>query len=404
MKVLMPNHFPLQGSGSGIYTLNVATELVHAGHEVIVITPDHQPADEGPFQNRTILFNNGENDNAELDFNFPCFTTHPRSNKTFYELTDAEIQAYLDAWRRHIHEVVSTFKPDVIHAHHVWITPFVAHETGLPYVISCHGTDLMGFRKGPRYRDYALEAAQNANAIIAISKQVQSDAVQTYQIPPERVPLIGNGFGTDHFKLLPNLSRAEALEEFGLAGDNYPLVSFVGKFTDFKGIDVLLKAAAIYEEHLEEVQTLLLGDGVLWDDMHALKEQLGLRGVHFLGHQSQDVLARIYNVADVSVVPSRVEPFGLVAVEALACGTPVVATDAGGLPDFINEKVGALVPVDDPESLARAIINEIEGGAKQSKGIYANKYAYESYTWEKQVAKMIALYQQAMDKPATPQP
>ncbi|HSM70727.1 MAG TPA: glycosyltransferase family 4 protein [Anaerolineales bacterium] len=392
----MPNHFPLQGSGSGIYTLNVASELVKAGHEVIVITPDHQANNETPFETRTIIFNNGSNENPELDFNFPCFTTHPRSNTTFYDLTEAEIQAYINVWRKHINETISTFKPDIIHAHHVWITPFVAHESGLPYVISCHGTDLMGFKKGARYREYALTAAQNAHAIIAISNQVQTDAMETYQMPAEKVPLIGNGFGTDHFKLLPHVSKVEVLNDFDLNGADKPLVSFVGKFTDFKGIDTLLKAAAIYEKQIDGIQTVLVGEGSLWDEMLSLKEQLGLNGVHFLGHQTQDVLARIYNAADVSIVPSRVEPFGLVAVEALACGTPVVATNAGGLPDFINEKVGALVPVDDPESLAQAIISEIKNNTKQTKGVYANQYAYENYTWEKQVAKMIELYQQAI--------
>lgn len=397
MKVLMPNHFPLQGSGSGIYTLNVATELVNAGHEVMVITPDHQPVHDSPFPTRTIIFSNGNNSDAELDFNFPCFTTHPRSKTTFYELTDAQMEAYLGAWRKHVNEAIAAFQPDLIHAHHVWVTPYIASESGLPYVISCHGTDLMGYKKGPRYREYALSAAQDAHAIIAISRQVQADAIRTYQVPKERVPLIGNGFGTDHFKLLPDVSKESVLEEFGLSGGDRPLVSFVGKFTDFKGIDVLLRAAAIYERRLPGVQTVLVGHGSLWEEMHALKEQLGLKGVHFLGHQSQDILARIYNVADVSVVPSRVEPFGLVAVEALACGTPVVATNAGGLPDFINEEVGALVPVDDPESLAQAIVNEIENDTKQTKGVYANQYAYENYTWEKQVAKMVALYQQAID-------
>lgn len=397
MRVLMPNHFPLQGSGSGIYTLNVALELLHAGHDVMVIIPDHQPVVDSPFPTRTILFSNGENDRAELPFNFPCFTTHPRSENTFYELTDAEIQAYLAAWREHIHDAISSFRPDIIHAHHVWITPYVASETGLPYVISCHGTDLMGFKKGRRYREYALAAAQHAHAIIAISHQVQSEAIHTYQLPEEKVPLIGNGFGTDHFKLLPHISKRDVLGEFGLDGGDKPLVSFVGKFTDFKGIDVLLKAAAIYEKQIPGVRTVLVGHGGLWDDMQALKEQLGLTGVHFLGHQSQDILARIYNAADVSVVPSRVEPFGLVAVEALACGTPVVATNAGGLPDFINEEVGALVPVDDPESLAAAIISEIENHTKQTKGVYANRYAYDNYTWKQQVAKMIRLYRQAID-------
>ena len=102
------------------------------------------------------------------------------------------------------------------------------------------------------------------------------------------------------------------------------------------------------------------------------------------------------HAADVSVVPSRVEPFGLVAVEALACGTPVVATNEGGLPDFINEQVGALVPVDDPQALAGAIIAEIRQNTKQSKGRYANEYAFENFTWKKQVARMVDLYRAAL--------
>lgn len=402
MKVLMPNHFPLQGSGSGIYTLNVATELVRAGHEVLVITPDHAPTEQGLFPSRNIIFSSGENADPELDFNFPCFTTHPRSKTTFYELTDRQINSYLAAWRRHISKAIAEFQPDVIHAHHVWITPFIASETRLPYIISCHGTDLMGYKKGPRYREYALTAARKANAIIAISHQVQADAMETYKLPIEKIPLIGNGFGTDFFKILPGVTKAEVLNEFGIHGGDQPLVSFVGKFAHFKGIDVLLKAAAIYEEHLGPVQTVLVGQGELWDEMQTLTRRLGLKNVHFLGHQNQDVLARIYNAADVSIVPSRIEPFGLVAVEALACGTPVVATDAGGLPDFINNEVGGLVPVDDPESLAKAIIDEIENKTKKTKGVYANQYAYKNYTWEKQVAKMVDLYEKAIDDHLNP--
>lgn len=397
MKILMLNHFPLQGSGSGIYTLNVALELQRAGHEVIVITPDHQPVDDSPFTTKTILFSNGENNHAELDFNFPCFTTHPRSTLTFYEMSERQIDTYINAWRRHVDAEIEAFKPDIIHAHHVWITPYIAHETGLPYVISCHGTDLMGFERGPRYRDYALTAARHTHAVIAISHQVKEDAMRTYQIPEDKTPLIGNGFGADHFKLLPDVTKADVLQQFGLAGEEYPLVSFVGKFTDFKGIDVLLKAASIYESQLPGVQTVLVGHGGLWDEMHALRDELGLQGVHFLGHQTQDILARIYNVADVSIVPSRIEPFGLVAIEALACGTPVVATNAGGLPDFINTEVGALVPVGDHDSLAAAIIDEIKNNTKQTKGVYANQYAFENYTWKQQVAKMISLYHAAIE-------
>ncbi len=399
MRVLMPNHFPLQGSGSGIYTLNVAQELLKLGHEVLVIVPDHAqvPSEVYPFPTRTIIFSNGENEEiAEADFNFPCFTTHPRSVTTFYELTDDQIAEYVDLWRQHIQQAVEEFQPDIIHAHHVWVTPFVAAESGLPYVISVHGTDLMGFRNGPRYRDLAVSAAEKAFGLIAISQQVRDDTLSSYGVPADKVHLIANGFDANIFSVQEELDKASVLEEFDLPAVDVPVVSFVGKFTDFKGIDVLLRAAAIYEEQLAGVQTLLVGHGQLWEEMHNLRDELGLTGVHFLGHQPQPTVARVYNIADVSIVPSRIEPFGLVAVEALACGTPVVATNAGGLPDFINDRVGALVPVGDHVALAQAIIQEVEAGSKQTKGRFAAQYALDDYSWPSQVTKMADLYGQAL--------
>jgi glycosyltransferase involved in cell wall biosynthesis len=130
--------------------------------------------------------------------------------------------------------------------------------------------------------------------------------------------------------------------------------------------------------------------------MHDLRHELGLRGVHFLGHQAQPIVAEVYNAADVSVVPSRIEPFGLVAVEALACGTPVVATNAGGLPDFINDQVGALVPLEDHQALAEAIIRELKAGSKKTKGKFAAQYALDGYSWPSQVQKMVQLYESAL--------
>jgi glycosyltransferase involved in cell wall biosynthesis len=395
----MPNHFPLQGSGSGIYTLNVAQELVRLGHEVLVIVPDHQPElpDVNEFPTQTIVFSDGQNEDlAEVDFNFPCFTTHPRSVTTFYELSDEQMAAYIDVWRKHINQAIAEFQPDIIHAHHVWVTPYVASETGLPYVISVHGTDLMGYRDGPRYRELARTAAEKSYGLIAISHQVEDDTISTYGVSKDKVHLIANGFDLDIFKVIPEATKAAVLPEFDIEATDAPMISFVGKFTDFKGIDVLLKAAAIYEQAFPGIQTVLVGHGQLWDDMHNLRDELGLAGVHFLGHQPQPKVARVYNAADVSVVPSRIEPFGLVAVEALACGTPVVATNEGGLPDFINDQVGALVAVGDHQALAQAIINELQANSKQDKGVYAAQYALAGYSWPSQVKKMADLYVAAL--------
>ena len=143
------------------------------------------------------------------------------------------------------------------------------------------------------------------------------------------------------------------MRKFGVSKDYEHVVSFVGKLTDFKGVDVLLDAASMYED--DDTLTLISGDGKLRGSLEEQAKSLNLENVRFLGNQPQTVLKDIYNIADVSCVPSRREPFGLVAAEAMACGTPVIATNEGGLPDFINEKVGTLVPVDNPEQLSFAV-------------------------------------------------
>ncbi|MDY7039242.1 MAG: glycosyltransferase [Chloroflexota bacterium] len=400
MKVLLPNHFPLRGSGSGIYTQNAARELVKLGHEALVIVPDHQETRGYPFPVHTILFSpDHEDGGGGLPFNFPCFTTHPRSNVTFGALTDEQVRAYVDAFMAAIHQAVVQWEPDIIHAHHLWVTAYCAAQTGVPYVITCHGTDLMGYRRYPRYREMARTGVEGAARIIAISRQVSRDARQIYDLDEDKITLIWNGFDAEIFRVLP-VTRTEVLSRYGLPSDPTAVVSFVGKLTEFKGVDVLLRAAQRYEQEVEGVITLIVGHGELDGELRSLARELGLRGVHFLGHQPQEEVARIYNIADVSTVPSRVEPFGLVAVEALACGTPVVATNEGGLPDFINERVGALVPVDDAEQMASALAYEIRSQSKKTKGKWAAQYALSEYSWSQQVKLMVETYQQSIGPPA----
>ncbi len=397
MRVLLVNHFPLQGSGSGIYTMNIAKELANQGHKVFVIDIDNQvDKNEYNFDRYTIMCDKEKNPEAELSFNFPCFTTHPRSSLTYYDLNEEQIQEYINIYMQAVENVIKEFKPDVIHAQHLWIAPYVASKTKIPYVITAHGTDLMGFKKDERYRKYALEASRKAAFVIAISKQVYSETQELYKIPNENLILNPNGFDETVFNIKP-VKREKALAELKLPQNSKKIVSFVGKLTDFKGVDILIKAAKIVTESIPEVIFALAGNGQLREELEKLSKDLGLNNVYFLGHKNQNEVATLYNLAEVSVVPSRVEPFGLVALEAMACGTPVVATNAGGLPDFVNKKVGALVEMNNPEELASALIYELQNNTKSSKGIYANKYTLENFSWSKTLGKVIDLYELAIE-------
>jgi glycosyltransferase involved in cell wall biosynthesis len=396
MKVLLINHFPLQGSGSGIYTLNIAQELIKEGYTVFVIDIDNQIDNSNySFERKTILCDESKNQNPDIKFNFPCFTTHPRSMNTYYSLSNEELLEYVDTFTRITKQVSYEFQPDIIHAQHLWVTPFAALHTGVPYVVTAHGTDLMGFKKDKRYHKYALEGAKNASKIITISRQVHNDTLALYKLPEEQLILNPNGFDDNIFKV-KTVNKVELFKKFGLDIIPEKLVSFVGKFTNFKGIDVLIKAARIVTDKIPDVAFALAGDGELMLDMKKLKAELNLNNVYFLGHQNQTDVASLYNAAEVSVVPSRIEPFGLVAIEALACGTPVVATRAGGLPDFVNDKIGQLVEMENPDALADAIIEELQNNTKRTKGKYAASYAHENYSWNKTLHKVIEIYKGAI--------
>ncbi|HHE64541.1 MAG: glycosyltransferase family 4 protein [Candidatus Cloacimonadota bacterium] len=397
MKVLLINHFPLQGSGSGIYTLNIAQELIKESHEVFVIDIDcEQDNKDYSFQRRTIICDETKNENPDLSFNFPCFTTHPRSINTYYNISDAQVMEYVQTFIRITEEVVADFKPDIIHAQHLWITPYAALKTGIPYVVTVHGTDLMGFKKDKRYHKYALEGANNAKKIITISRQVHNDTLRLYKLPEDKLKLNPNGFDDEMFRP-KSISKKDLFTQFGLNTVPEKLVSFVGKFTDFKGIDILIKAARKVTDEIPEVVFALAGDGQLMEEMNNLASKLGLTNIYFIGHQTQEDVASLYSAADVSVVPSRIEPFGLVAIEALGCGTPVVATNAGGLPDFVNDEVGQLVEMENVDVLANAIIEELKNNTKLTKGKYAREYAVNNYSWKKTLQNVISIYEETIN-------
>lgn len=394
MRILIPNHFPLEGSGSGVYTENLAKELVRRGHEVQVIAPEHYELKNREFGITTILFSSEGEKEGHLPFNFPCFTTHPRSHTTFYDLSDEEMETYIERMVQVIAEEAERFKPSIIHCQHLWITPYGALKTKIPYVITAHGTDLKGFTVDPRYHPFVLPGALGAKRIITISKQVHEETRSLYGAKEEQLTRVMNGFDQTIFYPRKG-ARRELCRTLGFR-ENSIIITFAGKLAHFKGVDTLLRAAAIYEKKLERAETLIIGEGEKREELEALRDELQLQGIHFLGHQPQENLATYYSAAHLSIVPSRVEPFGLVAIEALACGTPVIASNKGGLPDFIHDQVGALFSVDDYEELAEVIVREAKNPKLKEKGREAASYALEGFSWRRVAQEVEEVYEQAL--------
>jgi glycosyltransferase involved in cell wall biosynthesis len=393
MKILIPTQFFLDGSGSGIYVQNIAREFEALGHQVKILSADNKPVEGKPFPVRTIVFD-PEGKSGDLPYNVPYFTTHPSSNQTFYDLDDKQFGEYIDVLGRVLQEEIESFKPDVVHCQHINIFAYHLSRMGVPYCVTLHGTDLMGFKKELRFKDYVLQGVEGCYRLISISKQVTEETKELFDVGDDKIALIHNGYD-DRLFYPRKVTRSDVLKRYGI-GEAPHLVSFVGKLAQFKGIDVLIRAASIYEKELPGVKTLIVGQGQLRDELETQAKGLGLSGVRFLGHKTQDEVAEIYSVADVSTVPSRVEPFGLVAIEALACGTPVVASNGGGLPDFIDDQVGRLVEMENHEELAKAIVEEIKSQSKNTKGKFAASYAKDGFAWRIPVKKMADLLEEAV--------
>jgi len=390
MKILITNHFPLSGSGSGIYVKNIANALVRKGHEVCIIFPENSTKHIilENIKTHSVYFKDIEQIEGQMDFNFPCFSIHPRSSHRFRHTSVEEMKLYEHAFKEAIEEEIKKFKPDLIHAQHLGVITAIAGRYDIPIITTCHGSELIEYAEVPSLLKYGREAFECSKKVIAVSKHSEKDIDKTFGLG--KTIMIPNGYDSEVFyKDLD--SKEEVLKGFGIQKQYNKIVGFAGKLTLNKGIDILLKAAKIYEKN--NILTLIAGNGNQYEELKKLKKALGLENVVFVGEQTQESLRRIYTISDVSVVPSRQEAFGLVALEAIACGTPVIASNEGGLPDFITEQVGILVEKEKSEKFAEAIINVL-GNEKEFNSQYLQKYALENYSQELLIDKLIRGYEE----------
>lgn len=190
------------------------------------------------------------------------------------------------------------------------------------------------------YMRYAEKSAQISNRIIVISEDQKKEFSRLFPQDKDRVVLLENGYDPKTFYMDRNVDRDQVLPAEQADYDN--MVLFVGKFADFKGIDALLNATKIYEEEMssknKKIETLIVGSGVLDEKLRKQADELGLKNTHFLGRKNHTEIRQLQNLATVSLIPSRNEPFGLVVIEGTACGHPVIATNAGGIPGILNRE------------------------------------------------------------------
>jgi glycosyltransferase involved in cell wall biosynthesis len=376
-----------------VYVDNLARFLAQRGHQVRVLCCDNYPR-QRDFQVESILFSDGENEVYDLDFNFPAFTSHPQSRETtFGSLTSAQRQVYLRVFRERIETGIARFAPDVVHVHHGWVlAPHVA-RLNVPYVITLHGTERLGLEKFADYRKIVLPGLRGARFVMALTEQERQQAIELYGLDAQKVGVVKSGVDTNVFRPRP-IDKGRLLQEHGIERGDAPLVFFGGKLTAIKGVDILLRAARVYARSDARPLTLIAGEGDARPELEKLAAELELDGVYFLGQQDRQQMTRLFNAADVAAVPSWSEAFPLTAVEALACGTPVVASSVGGLRELVNAQVGRLVEPGEPAALAESILALLKERFKAQAREKIARYVQQNFSWENTVSEIESVYKQ----------
>jgi D-inositol-3-phosphate glycosyltransferase len=295
------------------------------------------------------------------------------------------------------------YEADAVHANY-WLSGVaghtIKHRLDLPLVSTFHTLDRVKAEvelsdNSEQRSDAEANVIGCSDAILASCHDEADQLARLYGAERDRIEIVAPG--VDHAFFAPGertqARRALALPEAGR------MLLFVGRIQPLKGVDVALRALAALSD-LDDAFLVVVGgpsgpDGNREvERVHQLARDLGVEGrVRFVEPQPHELLSTFYRAAHVCVVPSRSESFGLVALEAAACGIPVVASSVGGLTSLVDDgRTGYLVEGRDPDDFAEAITAILTDPALASSLGAAAAARAKAYTWPSAAAQLRRLY------------
>ena len=305
---------------------------------------------------------------------------------------------------------------DIVHAHD-WVTADVAIELrdalpGRALIATIHATEAgrhQGWLPGPlsdAIHSTEHRLVHEAQGVIVCSRHMRDEIERLFGVPADRVNVIANGIDLERWQATSSLT-ADARKEHAPEG---PLIVFVGRLEWEKGAHTLVDALPGLRHAFPRLRAVIAGRG---GHEHALEEQVRSHHladvVDFAGWLPEDELHALIAAADVLVVPSIYEPFGMVAIEAAALGTPLVVARTGGLAEFVTDgETGRTFAAGDASALAAAVstaLRDPDGSARMAR--MARARLRDSYTWELLAEQTDAAYTRALASPrprATPLP
>ena len=363
MRILfLANHFNTGGITS--YVMTLAKGLLRRGHHVVVSSSGGD---------RVVDLEAAGIRHAMAPLCVKC-EVHP---KIFFSLPK-------------LFKLVKDEKIDLIHAQTrstQVCASMLSRLTGIPMVSTCHGF----FRPHWGRRMFPLWG----KAVIAISPQVAGHLIKDLRVEEKDVTVVQNGIELDKFRPLEAFKKIDHRRRWGFFDG--PLIGIVARLSDVKGHRYLIEAMPDVLKAFSNVQCLIVGVGPQEEQLKEQARTMGLgESIRFLNVVNKT--GELLRLLDIFILPSVQEGLGLSAMEAGACGVPVIASRVGGIPEVVMDgETGILVPSQDPKALADAIVCLLSDSAKMlTFGKRAREIASERFSADRMVEGTITVYHKAL--------
>lgn len=283
--------------------------------------------------------------------------------------------------------LIRAFEPDVVHVHYMIPTPIVlGYVKFRPLVISVWGGDI-AVPRSPLNEYFRRKALRSSSRILATNRMLAyvCRAHVGMHHPIDVIP-----FGVDCERFCPRERDHDGVFRVGC----------VKHFEEIYGIEYLLRAVAELRRDVPNVELVLVGDGTLRPKLERLTQELDIGSlVTFAGHVPNASVPALMSSFDVLVNPSLYESFGVSILEGSACGVPIVASDAGGIPDVVlDERTGILVPPADAPALAAALRRLSEDvDLARRMGAEGRRFVLERYQWRRSVEDVERVYRHLVE-------
>ncbi len=297
---------------------------------------------------------------------------------------------------------------DLIHAHD-WLVALSAfhfkHEYKWPLMVTIHATERG--RSGGVLRgslsvaiDYIeWQLSFESWRIIVTSRYMADQLGSFFRVPADKIDIIPNGVDLQSYCRFDNASLTAFRRRF--ADDDERIVFHVGRLVHEKGAHTLVEAAPNILTEFPNARFVIAGQGPMYDELVGMVSGLAVSDrFDFVGFISDNDRDRLYQVADVAVFPSLYEPFGIVALEAMAAGVPVVASRTGGLAEVVDDgETGLVHDPGNPESLAWAVRQTLRYPDQvQARVDNALEKIRRIFTWERVAEKTVSVYEQVVEE------